>query len=67
MTTKHPLRRESMLPDFLIERLRRWERPVAQEQPRLELPLPYPPPATQVQRKDDDERDRGVCIIDLGA
>lgn len=55
-----------MLPPFIIEQIRKREEDARQNQrPHLELPLhvPPPPPRTTVP---DEERDRGVVIIDVG-
>ncbi len=57
-----------MLPPFIIEQIRqREERERAkktEEQPRLELPLaPNRPPK---RTDDEDDRDRGVIILDIG-
>jgi hypothetical protein len=56
-----------MLPDFIIEQIRRREeaerRRREERQPRLELPLDVIPPARH--RPDDDDRDRGVIVVDL--
>lgn len=55
-----------MLPPFIIEQIRRREEQQRRrsEQPTLELPveLPAAPPAD----RDEDDRDRGVLIVDLG-
>ncbi len=57
-----------MLPDFIIEQIRRREeaerRRREERQPHLELPLDVTPPARH--RPDDSDRDRGVIIVDLG-
>ncbi len=55
-----------MLDTFIIEEIKRRERDrQVDDRPTLELPLPQPhePPAHQDDRRDD-ERDRGVVIID---
>lgn len=55
-----------MLPPFIIEQIRRREEQQRRhsEQPTLELPveLPAAPPAD----RDEEDRDRGVLIVDLG-
>ena len=61
-----------MLPPFIIEQIRQREQRERerreQNQPRLELPherlppLRRPAPDTQ----DDDDKNRGVIILDLG-
>ncbi|MCS6798644.1 MAG: hypothetical protein NZ898_08945 [Myxococcota bacterium] len=59
-----------MLPPFIIEQIRKREEEEARRrepQPVLELPLPGPPPRPDSSRYDDEEKDRGVVIIDLGA
>ncbi len=54
-----------MLDTFIIEEIKRRERDrQVDDRPSLELPLPQPrEPAHQDDRRDD-ERDRGVVIID---
>ena len=62
-----------MLPPFIIDQIRRREEEESRkhelEQPRLELPLDiYPPPARDRRPSEDrpeDERDRGVLILEL--
>lgn len=62
-----------MLPPFIIEQIRKREeeehRRHTVEQPRLELPIEYPavPPARRTERDIDDEEDRqrGVIVLDL--
>lgn len=56
-----------MLPPFIIEQIRRREREERsrREQPRLELPLDRPMP--RGTDAPDDEPNRGVVILDLGA
>jgi hypothetical protein len=61
-----------MLPPFIIEQIRQREeeerRRNAVQQPRLELPLDYPVAPRRQPRNEEDEqeRDRGVVILDLG-
>ena len=56
-----------MLPPFIIDQIRRREdgerRRQDREQPRVELPIQ--PPRSEPAEKDE-ERDRGVMILDLG-
>lgn len=58
--------RTAVLPPFIIEQIRRREEQQRRrsEQPTVELPveLPAAPPSD----RDDDDRDRGVLIVDLG-
>jgi hypothetical protein len=56
-----------MLPPFIIEQIRRREEQdrLRPEQPRLELPLERPAP--RAPQAPDENRDRGVVIIDLMA
>lgn len=58
-----------MLPPFIIEQIRRREREeeerAREEQPRLEIPLDRPSP--RAPQGSDENRDRGVVIIDLRA
>jgi hypothetical protein len=55
-----------MLPPFIIDQIRkreeeeRWK----DDAPRLELPLPLITPSAE-PKPTDEERDRGVIIIDL--
>jgi hypothetical protein len=60
-----------MLPPFIIEQIRQREqeerRRNATQQPRLELPVDYPVPVRRPSHEDDEQdRDRGVVILDLG-
>lgn len=56
-----------MLPPFIIEQIRKREEEARQnqEQPRLELPLPQVPPSRRSTVVPDDEKDRGVVILEL--
>ncbi len=57
-----------MLPPFIIEQIRRREEEerVRHEQPRVELPLQLPVPrAPASPHPSEENRDRGVTIIDL--
>jgi hypothetical protein len=62
-----------MLPPFIIEQIRRREEQERKqyEQPQLELPIsPSGPPGTggrppQPKRREDEEGQRGVIILDL--
>jgi len=56
-----------MLPPFIIEQIRKREEEerARHEQPRLELPLERPRPRTP--KAPEDEAERGVIILDLGA
>ncbi len=58
-----------MLPPFIIEQIRKREeeRRQHEQRPALELPLPVPPPRRKPagEQTPDDERDRGVVILDL--
>jgi hypothetical protein len=59
-----------MLPPFIIEQIRKREeeRRQHEQRPTLELPLPAPPsrkrPVSSEQTPEED-RDRGVVILDL--
>ena len=57
-----------MLPPFIIEQIRRREeaqrRKTDAKQPRLELPIDIYEPASEPDGADD-ERHRGVVIVDL--
>ncbi len=59
-----------MLPPFIIEQIRqREERERARQeerQPRLDLPLDRIPPRRSAA-EDEDEPNRGVVVVDLGA
>jgi hypothetical protein len=59
-----------MLPPFIIEQIRKREEEEQRReanQPRLELPIDYPSaPVRRPSREEDEERDRGVVILDLG-
>lgn len=55
-----------MLPPFIIDQIRkREEQERRDDRPRVELPLPFSGPA--VEQRADEEADRGLVIIDLGA
>ncbi len=62
-----------MLPPFIIEQIRKREeeehRRRIVDQPRLELPIEYPavPPARRTERDidDDEDRRRGVVVVEL--
>ena len=58
-----------MLPPFIIDQIRRREeKEQAREAPVRELPLEMPMPVPREPKKrGDDEPQRGVVIIDLGA
>ncbi|GAC1352638.1 MAG: hypothetical protein NVS3B20_12200 [Polyangiales bacterium] len=59
-----------MLPPFIIEQIRKREQEREhRDSPRLELPLPMPPPSRRHPGTcvPDDDADRGVIIVDLGA
>jgi hypothetical protein len=58
----------TMLPPFIIDQIRRREEQQKrrrEQQPTLELPL-EPHPAQRQEDADEDDRDRGVLIVDLG-
>jgi hypothetical protein len=52
-----------MLDAFIIEEIKRREQERRERRPRLELPIPEPPPRRQ-DRRQDDQPQRGVLIID---
>lgn len=58
-----------MLPPFIIDQIRRREEEEArrrdEEQPRLELPVDAIPPRRKPEREEDDQKERGVIILDL--
>ncbi|MBI5537349.1 MAG: hypothetical protein HY898_31795 [Deltaproteobacteria bacterium] len=56
-----------MLPPFIIDQIRRREEQEKRrsEQPVLELPVDLPV-APRSEDAEEDERDRGVLIVDLG-
>lgn len=57
-----------MLPPFIIDQIRRREEEERRrEAPVIELPLPTAIPGPREQRPRDDEPQRGVVVIDLGA
>jgi hypothetical protein len=54
-----------MLDAFIIEEIKRRDRGRnLEERPAVELPLPEPPPPAEHDEGNDD-RDRGVVIIDF--
>jgi hypothetical protein len=57
-----------MLPPFIIEQIRKREEDTRRndQRPRLELPLPMPGPQGRPSVVPDDERDRGVVILEIG-
>ena len=59
-----------MLPPFIIEQIRRREQDQARreyERPALRIPSTLPPKGTDDSEPvSEDERNRGVTIIDLG-
>jgi hypothetical protein len=58
-----------MLPPFIIDQIRRREEEELRrrdEQPRLELPIDAFPPVRKRDEEAEDDRDRGVIILDLG-
>jgi hypothetical protein len=59
------LRRNAMLPPFIIEQIRKREEEerARYEQPQLELPKPQPRPRRP--EPQEDEGSRGVIILDL--
>ncbi|NOY94173.1 MAG: hypothetical protein GXP55_23580 [Deltaproteobacteria bacterium] len=62
-----------MLPPFIIDQIRRREEKERHrdDRPVIELPLPIPGsrsvPGSRSEQRTEDESDRGVVIIDLGA
>lgn len=56
-----------MLPPFIIEQIRKREEEEdgTHEVPVLELPLPLHEPSSEPRRRNEDDTDRGVVIIDL--
>jgi len=56
-----------MLPPFIIDQIRKREEQDRRrdDRPRVELPLPLSGPA--VEQRTEEEADRGLVIIDLGA
>jgi len=55
-----------MLPPFIIEQIRQREEEEARHEAVLELPLPAPvEPENAERRRDDEQPERGVVIIDL--
>lgn len=59
-----------MLPPFIIDQIRRREQDNqrrGERQPTLEVPSSPPPSRSDdAEADEEDERDRGVLIIDLG-
>ncbi len=55
-----------MLPSFIIDQIRKREED-ERRPPRERPALPIPEPIPREQKPADDEGDRGVVIIDLGA
>lgn len=57
----------SVLPPFIIDQIRRREEQQKRrtDRPTLELPVDMPA-APRSEDADDEERDRGVLIVDLG-
>ncbi len=54
-----------MLDAYVIEEIKRREREKGRDdRPAVELPVPPPPPGRPTDREGDDDRDRGVVIID---
>ena len=59
-----------MLPPFIIEQIRRreGEERARYEQPQLEIEIPrVPPRPRKPEAPQDDDANRGVIILDLGA
>ncbi|HEY6876545.1 MAG TPA: hypothetical protein VI299_00950 [Polyangiales bacterium] len=54
-----------MLPPFIIEQIRQREERERRNAPQPFLELPVPPAAPPRERREPDESDRGVVIIDL--
>lgn len=54
-----------MLPPFIIEQIRQREERERRNAPQPFLELPVPPSAPQRDRRERDDEDRGVVIIDL--
>ena len=56
-----------MLPPFIIDQIRKREERehVEREQPRVDVPTPRPR-IDKARTADNDEKDRGVVVIDLG-
>lgn len=58
-----------MLPPFIIDQIRRREEQLKrrrEQQPTLDLPLDPHPAQRRQDDVDEDDRDRGVLIVDLG-
>ena len=56
-----------MLPPFIIDQIRKREEDERRSDERPERRLPLPEPMRREQKPCDDEGERGVVIIDLGA
>jgi hypothetical protein len=57
-----------MLPPFIIEQIRQreeQEQARRHEQPRLELPLEQAPPVNRQSHEEEEDKDRGVIVLDL--
>jgi hypothetical protein len=56
-----------MLPPFIIEQIRKREQEerARYEQPQLEIPIEHPRP--RAPESQDEDGNRGVIILDLGA
>jgi hypothetical protein len=63
--TPFRLLRQTMLPPFIIEQIKKREEAekTADNQPRLELPLPRP--RVPVQHSIEEESNRGVIVLDI--
>ena len=58
-----------MLPPFIIEQIRRreeQERREQRQQPRLELPVDAHRSPPRPEKKDEEESEREIIILDLG-
>ena len=53
-----------MLDAFIIEEIKRREEERQDRRPRLELPIPEPTPHRQNDRREEEDPQRGVVIID---
>jgi hypothetical protein len=54
-----------MLPPFIIEQIRQREERERRNAPQPFLELPVPPANPQRDKRERDDADRGVVIIDL--